>query len=99
MNYLSDEAVNTFLELRGANMKMLWLDGESLSDESFCNFHKMEKLELLSISFCDTMGSAGLKSISQLSKLGENECSDEYNPFSSILSFSRVAATEKGSRA
>jgi len=27
---------------------MLWLDGESLSDESFCNFHKMEKLELLS---------------------------------------------------
>jgi len=69
VNYLNDEAVNTFLELRGANMKMLWLDGESLSDESFCNFHKMEKLELLSISFCDTMGSAGLKSISQLSKL------------------------------
>ena len=55
-------------------MKMIWLDGESLSDESFSNFHKMEKLELLSISFCDTMGSAGLKSISQLSKLGETEC-------------------------
>ena len=70
MNYLTDEAVNSFLDLRGVNMKMLWLDGESLSDESFSNFHKMEKLELLSISFCDTMGSAGLKSISQLSKLG-----------------------------
>ena len=72
-------------------MKMLWLDGESLSDESFSNFHKMEKLELLSISFCDTMGSGGLKSISQLSKLGETECNHL-----SIILFSRVAATEKG---
>ena len=71
VNYLSDESVNTFMELRGANMKMLWLDGESLTDESFRNFHKMEKLELLSISFCDNMGSAGLKAISQLSKLGK----------------------------
>ena len=71
VNYLSDESVNTFMELRGANMKSLWLDGESLTDESFRNFHKMEKLELLSISFCDNMGSAGLRAISQLSKLGK----------------------------
>jgi len=69
VNYLSDESVNTFVELRGGNMKSLWLDGESLTDESFRNFHKMEKLELLSISFCDNMGSAGLRAISQLSKL------------------------------
>ena len=71
VNYLSDESVNTFLELRGANMKRIWLDGESLTDASFRNFHKMEKLELLSISFCDNMGSEGLKSIAKLSKLGK----------------------------
>ena len=73
VNYLSDESINTFLELRGPNMKMLWLDGESLSDASFRNFNKMEKLELLSISFCDNMGCAGLLSISQLSKLGKKK--------------------------
>ena len=50
-------------------MKQLWIDGESLTDESFSNFHKMEKLELLSISFGDNMGAEGLISISKLSKL------------------------------
>jgi len=69
VNYLSDESVNTFLKLRGANMKMLWIDGESLSDVSFSNFYRMEKLELLSVSFSDNIGADGLIAISQLSKL------------------------------
>ena len=72
INYLSDESVNTFIDLRGKKMKMLWIDGESLSDESFGNFEKMINLELLSISFADNMGSRGLISIAKLGKLGRN---------------------------
>ena len=53
-------------------MKMLWIDGESLSDVSFSNFYRMEKLELLSVSFSDNIGADGLIAISQLSKLGKS---------------------------
>ena len=66
---LSDESVNLFLDLRGPHLKQLSIDGESLSDESFKNFRKMINLEFLSISFADSLGSAGLASISRLSKL------------------------------
>jgi len=69
INYLSDDSINTFIDLRGKKMKMLWIDGESLSDESFGNFEKMINLELLSISFADNMGSRGLTSIAKLGKL------------------------------
>jgi len=69
INYLSDECVNRFIDLRGQKIKQLWIDGESLSDESFENFEKMENLELLSISFSDNMGARGLSSISRLAKL------------------------------
>jgi len=69
INYLSDESINTLIDLRGHKLKMLWIDGESLSDESFSYFEKMVKLELLSISFADNMGSRGLASIAKLEKL------------------------------
>lgn len=69
INYLSDESVNTFVELRGQKIKMLWIDGESLSDESFSSFEKMVNLELLSISFADNMGARGLTSLAKLEKL------------------------------
>jgi len=69
INYLSDDSINTFIDLRGKKLKMLWIDGESLSDESFGNFDKMINLELLSISFADNMGSRGLISIAKLGKL------------------------------
>eukprot|EP00092_Neocalanus_flemingeri_P106435 GFUD01136569.1.p1 GENE.GFUD01136569.1~~GFUD01136569.1.p1 ORF type:complete len:503 (+),score=118.76 GFUD01136569.1:59-1567(+) len=69
INYLSDESVNRFIELRGKKIKKLWIDGESLSDESFGNFEKMTNLELLSVSFADSLGALGLASISKLAKL------------------------------
>jgi len=69
INYLSDESVNTLIDLRGHKLKMLWIDGESLSDDSFAYFEKMVNLELLSISFGDNMGSRGLASIAKLEKL------------------------------
>lgn len=69
VTYLSDESVNLFLDLRGPQLKQLSIDGESLSDESFKNFLKMINLEFLSISFADSLGAAGLASISRLSKL------------------------------
>ena len=67
---LSDESVNTFVELRGPNMKMLKMDGGRLSD-CFCTFHKMENLEELAIMCCAYLDSAGLSSICRLSKLGK----------------------------
>ena len=69
VNYLSDESVNVFLDLRGPHLKQLSIDGESLSDESFRHFSKMVNLEFLSVSFADNMGPRGLASISQLSNL------------------------------
>jgi len=69
INYLSDDSINTLIDLRGDRLKMLWIDGESLSDESFSNFEKMVKLKLLSISFADNMGARGLASIAKLEKL------------------------------
>lgn len=66
VNYLSDASVNHLLEVRGGTLRKLWIDGESLSDASFSNFHKMESLELLSISFSDNLGPSGLHSISLL---------------------------------
>ena len=66
MNYLSDASVNHLLEMRGSTLQKLWIDGESLSDASFSNFHKMESLELLSVSFSDNLGPSGLHSISLL---------------------------------
>ena len=86
VNYLSDESVVTFIDLRGANMKMLWIDGESLSDGSFSHFHKMKKLELLSVSFSDNMGSEGLSSIAKLSQLG-NSILNQIVIFPSLTSF------------
>jgi len=69
VNYLSDACVNHLLDVRGSDLRKLWIDGESLSDASFSNFHKMGQLELLSISFSDNLGHAGLKSISLLKRL------------------------------
>ena len=51
-------------------MKMLWIDGESLTDSSFSNFGKMVSLELLSVSFADNIGELGLTAIATLTKLG-----------------------------
>jgi len=69
VNYLSDDSVNLFLEMRGSGLIQLWIDGESLTDASFSNFHKMTQLELLSVYFCDSLGPAGLSSISRLGNL------------------------------
>jgi len=69
INYLTDESVNFFIEERGQTIKYLWIDGESLSDKSFSNFHKMVNLEILSISFADNMGPSGILSIGKLRNL------------------------------
>jgi len=69
INYLSDDSMNRFIDLRGKKIKQFWVDGESLSDASFKNFNKMENLELLCVSFSDNMGASGLISISKLAKL------------------------------
>jgi len=69
VNYLSDESVNRLLEVRGAQLKELRIDGESLSDESYANFHLLINLTLLSVSFADYLGPRGLNSITKLSRL------------------------------
>ena len=70
INYLSDESINNFIELRSESIKHLWIDGESLCDESFGNFEKMKRLTILSVSFADNMGPKGLMSIAKLENLG-----------------------------
>ena len=67
---LSDESINCFIELRSESIKHLWIDGESLCDESFGNFEKMKRLTILSVSFADNMGPKGLMSIAKLENLG-----------------------------
>lgn len=69
VNYLSDESVTYLVAQRGAALRHLWIDGESLTDSSFSTFHKLQQLELLSVSFCDSMGAEGLRAISGLSRL------------------------------
>ena len=69
VNYLSDSSVTYLLAERGAALRHLWIDGESLTDRSFSTFHKLQQLELLSISFCDSMGAEGLRAISRLPRL------------------------------
>jgi len=69
VQHLSDESFNNLIEVRGPSLKMLELEGESLSDESFVNFHKMRQLERLSISFCENLGPAGLHSIAKIANL------------------------------
>jgi len=69
INYLDDDSFIYFISKTRNKLKQFWLDGESLSDKSFSVFGDLQKLELLSISFADSMGSKGLKSISRLSNL------------------------------
>ena len=69
IEYLTDKSVNFFIEQLGQTIKYLWIDGESLSDKSFSNFHKMVNLELLSISFAVNMGQSGILSIGKLGNL------------------------------
>ena len=69
MNYLSDSSVTYLMSERGPALTHLWLDGESLTDRSFSTFHKLQRLELLSVSFCDSLGAEGLRAISRLPRL------------------------------
>jgi hypothetical protein len=69
VNYLTDGAVNKLLELRGPKLRQLWIDGESLTDQSFGNFHQLSQLTLLSVSFCDSLGPAGLRAVARLGRL------------------------------
>lgn len=69
IDYLDDDSFIYFISKTKSRLKQFWLDGESLSDKSFAVFGDLQKLELLSISFADNMGSKGLKSISRLSNL------------------------------
>ena len=57
-------------------MKMLWIDGESLTDSSFSHFGKMVSLELLSVSFADNIGETGITAIASLNKLGKTHLQD-----------------------
>jgi len=69
VNYLNDDSMITLIKERQNTLKKLWIDGESFTDNSFSQMGKLKKLELLSISFADSMKSEGLAGISQLANL------------------------------
>ena len=70
VNYLSDASVNHLFAKGRNRLRQLWIDGETLTDESFGNLDQLaEKLELLSISFADSMGERGMRAIGRLANL------------------------------
>jgi len=70
VNYLSDASVNHLIERLGGSLRQLWIDGETLTDESFGNLGLLaSRLELLSISFADSMGPRGMRAIARLANL------------------------------
>jgi len=69
VNYLSDDSFIYFISKTKDRLLQFVIDGESLTDKSFSAFGDLRKLQLLSISFADNMGSEGLLAISKLSNL------------------------------
>jgi F-box and leucine-rich repeat protein GRR1 len=70
VNYLSDASLNHLIDRLGGRLRQLWIDGETLTDDSFGNLGQLApRLELLSISFADNMGSRGMGAIARLANL------------------------------
>ncbi len=69
VNYLSDTSFIYFVDRVKDRLQELWIDGETFTDAAFSKLGEIKKLRVLSISFADSMQSAGLRSISRLSNL------------------------------
>ena len=57
------------IQERQQTLKCLYLDGESLSDQTFGNLFLCQKLQELGISFAEEMDENGILSISKLNQL------------------------------
>jgi hypothetical protein len=70
VNYLSDDSVNHLISRAAGRLRQLWIDGETLTDDAFVNLDQLAaKLELLSISFADSMGQRGMRAVARLANL------------------------------
>jgi len=69
VTHLSEDSVITLIQQRQETLKCLYLDGESLTDETFRHLFLCQKLQELGISFAEEMDENGILAISQLSKL------------------------------
>ena len=69
VNYLSDESFVYLTERVKGRLEKLWIDGETFTDAAFSKLGDMQELTLLSISFADSMQSAGFSSLARLSNL------------------------------
>ena len=69
MTHLSEESVITLISQRKSTLKSLYLDGESLSDQTFQHIFLCQKLEELGISFAEEIGTNGVEAISKLHNL------------------------------
>ena len=59
----------TLITQRKSTLKSLYLDGESLSDQTFQHIFLCQKLEELGISFAEEIGTNGVEAISKLHNL------------------------------
>ena len=66
---MSEDSVITLIQERKSTLKALYLDGESLSDQTFTHLFVCQKLEELGISFAEEMDENGIFAIAQLHKL------------------------------
>ena len=69
VTHLSEDSVITLIQERQQTLKCLYLDGESLSDQTFGNLFLCQKLQELGISFAEEMDENGILSISKLNQL------------------------------
>ena len=69
MTHLSEESVVTLINERKNTLRSLYLDGESLSDQTFKHLFLCQKLEELGISFAEDMDELGVDAISKLHNL------------------------------
>ena len=69
VTHLSEDSVITLIQQRQESLKCLYLDGESLTDETFRHLFLCQKLQELGISFAEEMDENGILAISQLSQL------------------------------
>ena len=69
LSFLSIYSERSLIQERQQTLKCLYLDGESLSDQTFGNLFLCQKLQELGISFAEEMDENGILSISKLNQL------------------------------
>ena len=69
VTHLSEDAMITLIQERKDTLKTLYVDGESLSDQTFKHLFLCQNLQELGISFAEEMGENGIYAISQLHQL------------------------------